>query len=77
MEGVSKWKQSKQITGVSLSSLVDFKATIAEEKQEILSGRPNQVRIVDETPKNKGGELILEFLQPLEFFSSCFEINFV
>jgi hypothetical protein len=57
MEGVSKWRQSKQITGVSLSSLVDFKATIAQEKQEILSGRPNIIRNTEETPKNKGVQL--------------------
>lgn len=55
MEEISKWKQSKQITGVSVSSLIDFKATIAEEKQEILSGRPNKIRIIEDTPKaNKG-----------------------
>jgi len=57
MEEVSKWKQSKQITGVSLSSLVDFKATIAQEKQEILSGRPNLIRNTEEAPKNKGVHL--------------------
>jgi hypothetical protein len=53
---VPKWKQSKEIEGVSLSSLIDFKATIAEEKHDILSGRPNKIRKVDvdDIPKNKG-----------------------
>jgi hypothetical protein len=55
---ISKWKQSKEITGISLSSIVDFKAAIAQEKQEILSGRPNKIRKLDnEESKNKGVHL--------------------
>jgi hypothetical protein len=55
MEELPKWKKSKDINVASLSSLIDFKATIAQEKQEILSGRPNKVRKLDgEVPQNKG-----------------------
>jgi len=56
--GISKWKQSKEITGISVSSLIDFKATIAQEKQEILLGRPNKRKFeVDDVPRNKGVHL--------------------
>jgi len=32
--GTAKWKTSKEITGVSTSSIVDFKAAVANEKNE-------------------------------------------
>eukprot|EP01126_Amoeba_proteus_P057288 TRINITY_DN7282_c0_g1_i4.p1 TRINITY_DN7282_c0_g1~~TRINITY_DN7282_c0_g1_i4.p1 ORF type:complete len:193 (-),score=55.00 TRINITY_DN7282_c0_g1_i4:529-1107(-) len=54
---VTKWKKSKEITGVSVGSMVDFKAIVAQEKAEISSGKTkSKVRRVEGQidVKNKG-----------------------
>jgi len=43
-EAPSKWKKSNEITGISVGSIINFKATVAQEKEAILSGRTTKIR---------------------------------
>lgn len=53
---VSRWKKSKEITGVSVGSIIDFKAIVAQEQADISSGKSKVRRVEGQTDvkQNKG-----------------------
>jgi hypothetical protein len=55
---VAKWRKSKEITGVSVGSIIDFKAIVAQEQVDLASGKhAAKVRRVEgqtDVKQNKG-----------------------
>lgn len=54
---IARWKRSKEITGVSVGSIIDFKAIVAQEQADLASGKAKVRRVEGQTDvkQNKGG----------------------